>query len=197
MELKGNIKDFPLPDIIQLVGLGKKTGMLSIAFQNQKASLYFKDGRIVHASMLNSEGKDAIIKMFHLEEGKFHFFADVKSETETINLDPMNVLMDAARHFDERRKDAGYFEREGVKDGARKKYENNIVALKEAMIKVVVDLYGTKAKKIEKLISNCGNSEIELINACDKAEKYIYVFLDPENSKAVADKMRQLIEETH
>ncbi len=110
MELKGNIKDFPLPDIIQLVGLGKKTGMLTITFMNQKANLYFKDGHIVHATMLSAEGKDAVMKMFHLEDGKFHFYTEVVAERETINLDPMNVLMDAAREFDEKKNDQGFFE---------------------------------------------------------------------------------------
>ncbi len=65
------------------------------------------------------------------------------------------------------------------------------------MIKLVVDIFGGKAKKIETLILGCDNSEIELMSSCDKIEKYIYVFLDPEKSKAIADKMRHMIEETH
>ncbi len=194
MELKGNIKDFPLPAIIQLVGLGKKTGMLSISFNNQKASLYFNDGDIVHASMLNTHGRDAVIKMFHLQDGKFHFFAAEKPEKETMKLHPMSVLMEAAKQYDEKREAAGVFDSKGTK---RKLHEEKIEALKQDLVAIVKDLFGNKAKKLETLLLSCNNTEIDLIGACDKIEKYIYVFLDPENSKAIADKMRNLVEESH
>jgi hypothetical protein len=194
MALKGKIKDFPLPDIIQFLGSGKKTGMLSITFKRQKASLYFKGGAIVHASMLNSKDKEAIIKMFHIKEGRFHFFTGERSEKETINVNATTVLMEAASSFDKKMESHGVFDKGGAK---RKKHNANITTLKGEMINIVRELYGRKSKKLVELINKCESSELALMSACDKIEKYIYVFLDSKNFKSVADRLRHLIEETH
>lgn len=194
MELRGNIKDFPLPDIIQLIGAGNKTGMLSVMFKKNKAALYFDKGNIVHASMLSVKGIDAVTKMFQIAEGRFHFYADVKPEKKTFNVNPTALLMQAMSTYDEKRKAAGHFDKSGKSSQTRKKV---IFELKQEMIKIIRDLYGNKAKKIEQLINKCDNSELELMGSCDKIEKYIYVFLDSQNYKTVSDKLRHLIEETH
>ncbi|MFC1855415.1 DUF4388 domain-containing protein [Thermodesulfobacteriota bacterium] len=194
MELRGNITDFPLPDIIQLLGAGRKTGMLSITFKKQKASLYLESGNIVHASMLNTKGKDAVAKMFHINEGRFHFYSGVLSEEKTLNVHTTTVLMEALATYDESKEKSGDFDRSG---GKKKSHNEKIKDLKNEMIQLVNSLYGNKAKKLEQLIRKCGNSEIELMSSCDKIEKYIYVFLDSQNYKNVTDKIRHLIEETH
>ncbi|MCP4231127.1 MAG: DUF4388 domain-containing protein [bacterium] len=49
MALIGDITDFPLPEVVQLIGIGKKTGKLTIECKRDGACFYFKDGIAVFA----------------------------------------------------------------------------------------------------------------------------------------------------
>jgi tetratricopeptide (TPR) repeat protein len=54
MALKGSLKETSLPDILQLLALGEKTGCLSVTDQQNFGRIYFRAGRIVFASLVNN-----------------------------------------------------------------------------------------------------------------------------------------------
>lgn len=56
MALKGNLKDFSTTQLLNLVNLAHKTGKLGLANQDQSALLFFKEGRLIHASTNEDEG---------------------------------------------------------------------------------------------------------------------------------------------
>lgn len=49
MALRGNLKDFSLPDVFQLVQLSKKTGILRIQRTDAEGSIWFRDGEVFFA----------------------------------------------------------------------------------------------------------------------------------------------------
>ena len=49
MALQGTIKDFALPDIFQLIGLQKKTGILTLSNDEETVTLKFRIGEVVGA----------------------------------------------------------------------------------------------------------------------------------------------------
>lgn len=49
MALRGNLKDFSLPDVFQLVQLSGKTGVLRIAGVESEGSIWFRDGEVFFA----------------------------------------------------------------------------------------------------------------------------------------------------
>lgn len=51
MALRGDLRDFSLTQLLNLVGLAKKTGALSLGEGNSQATVYFKEGMLVHASL--------------------------------------------------------------------------------------------------------------------------------------------------
>jgi tetratricopeptide (TPR) repeat protein len=53
MAIKGSLKEASLPDVLQLLALGKKTGCLAIADRQNFGSIYFHEGRISYASIVN------------------------------------------------------------------------------------------------------------------------------------------------
>ncbi len=57
MALRGNLKDFSLTQLLNLVSLAKKTGVLTVGEKKELAKLYFKEGKLIHAS-LNGQGTD-------------------------------------------------------------------------------------------------------------------------------------------
>ncbi len=77
MALSGTLKDFALPDIFQLIGMQRKTGLLTLESDRETVSVIFEQGMVVHSdstirrlddllgSVLVRQGK---IRKEHLEE---------------------------------------------------------------------------------------------------------------------------------
>jgi len=55
MALKGNLRDFNITQLLNLINLARKTGALTIGGKGKQAKMYFKDGKLVCAFM---DGQD-------------------------------------------------------------------------------------------------------------------------------------------
>lgn len=53
MAIKGSLKEASLPDVLQLLAMGDKSGCLSVTDQSSFGYIYFDEGRIIYASLLN------------------------------------------------------------------------------------------------------------------------------------------------
>ncbi|HJU73834.1 MAG TPA: DUF4388 domain-containing protein, partial [Gemmatimonadaceae bacterium] len=64
MAIRGNLRDVSLPDVLQLLAMGKKTGCLSMAQKQSFGNIYFNKGRISFASVVNRRDRlgDVLVK---------------------------------------------------------------------------------------------------------------------------------------
>src|SRR5258705_5941637 len=64
MAIKGSLKEASLPDVLQLLALGQKSGCLSIADRSNFGYIYFDKGRICYASIVNRRDRlgDILVK---------------------------------------------------------------------------------------------------------------------------------------
>ncbi len=53
MAIKGSLKEASLPDVIQLLFLGRRSGCLSVADRQRHGSIYFDEGWITYAAIVN------------------------------------------------------------------------------------------------------------------------------------------------
>ena len=53
MAIKGSLKEASLTDVIQLLFMGRRTGCLSVADRQRHGSIYFEDGWIIYAAIVN------------------------------------------------------------------------------------------------------------------------------------------------
>jgi hypothetical protein len=63
MALKGNLRDFSTTQILNLVNLARKTGALTIDTGGDIALLFFRDGKLIHASTKHEDGRLATMLM--------------------------------------------------------------------------------------------------------------------------------------
>jgi hypothetical protein len=56
MALKGNLRDFSTTQLLNLINLARKTGALTIEAQGTSARLFFKEGKLIHASLGDQDG---------------------------------------------------------------------------------------------------------------------------------------------
>jgi len=103
--IKGSLKEASLPDVLQLLSMGKKTGCLGLSFHDSFGSIYFESGRICHASIVNRplDTENAVYTLFTWTSGTFNFEAGVEPETgaSLVSVDPQSLLLEGARRVDE------------------------------------------------------------------------------------------------
>jgi response regulator RpfG family c-di-GMP phosphodiesterase len=98
--LTGNIEDFSLTDIIQILSLGLKTAKVEITRDNEKGLLYLLRGKIVHASAGDLRGPDAFFELIKWEKGTFYILHGQTTNEVTVTLDTMHLLMEACTILD-------------------------------------------------------------------------------------------------
>jgi hypothetical protein len=101
MALEGNLEDFELTDVFQLIQLGAKDGSLRIQTQNDVGVVYFKNGMVVHAKTNNLVGEQAIDSILQWRKGRFTFRPGEETLEKTVELPIQQVILDAARRIDE------------------------------------------------------------------------------------------------
>src|SRR5438270_3086144 len=64
MAIRGSLKEASLPDVLQLLAMGKKSGCLSVAHRTSFGYIYFDKGRISYASVVNRRDRigDLLVK---------------------------------------------------------------------------------------------------------------------------------------
>jgi acid stress-induced BolA-like protein IbaG/YrbA len=101
MAFQGSLKELPLPDIIQLVSVSGKTGKFSLTRDNDRGSIFLKNGQMVHASVGDLIGEEAVYALSIWNHGDFLFSPGEEADRQTITKSNTNLLMEAARRLDE------------------------------------------------------------------------------------------------
>jgi hypothetical protein len=101
MAFQGSLAELHLPDIIQLVSVSGKTGVFHLIDGHLKGQIYLLEGRIVHATLDDVSGEEAVYALAIWNQGDFKFEPAAPSEVRTISKSNTNLLMEAARRLDE------------------------------------------------------------------------------------------------
>ena len=101
MGFQGSLKELPLPDIIQLVSVSGKTGKFTLTREAERGYIYLKNGQMVHATVGDLVGEEAIYSLAIWNHGEFQFSPGEDSDRQTIAKSNTNLLMEAARRLDE------------------------------------------------------------------------------------------------
>jgi tetratricopeptide (TPR) repeat protein len=72
MAIKGSLKEASLPDVLQLLAMGKKTGCLSVADRSNFGYIFFEQGSITYASIVNRRDRlgDILVKNHLVTKGQ-------------------------------------------------------------------------------------------------------------------------------
>ena len=204
MELKGSIRNFPLPDVIQFIGSARRTGLLLVTLAGARASIFFEEGTIVHADFRDLVGQAVINRLFCEQEGSFQFLADAATDERNFVCEWMGAIMEAARVTDESSKGDGD-EFDGLDDleggggsvaaKAPPRPVWDAAPVKALMRAALRESFGRKAGKIEQELEKCPGTKLGLLDFCTKAEKFIYVFIDTARARPVAERLRTIVEE--
>lgn len=105
MAIRGSLSEASLPDVLQLLAMGRKTGTLTLVVPASGGTICFQHGRICHASVRDrgTDTEESVFVMFKWNEGSFKFEPTLQPPPEAtlVSLDPQELLLEGARRIDE------------------------------------------------------------------------------------------------
>jgi hypothetical protein len=99
--IQGSMREAPLPDIIQLVSQGGKSGCFQVQQEAARARIYLKDGKIIHAVTHAGEGFEALMEVALWLDGSYRFEEGAADVPATITKPNASILMELGRRMDE------------------------------------------------------------------------------------------------
>jgi tetratricopeptide (TPR) repeat protein len=119
MAIKGSLKEASLPDVLQLLTMGGKTGCLSVTDRQSFGYIYFEEGRIIYASLLNRRDRigDILVREGVITREQLDAAIEEQSATRD------------GRRLGEILKDSGYIEPEKLQKWVRYQIEEAVYHL--------------------------------------------------------------------
>lgn len=99
--MQGNLRDMAVADLIQHNCQDRKTAQLAIEHNGQQATLFFKEGVLVHAALDDNQGEEVVYHILGWQNGLFNLEMGVEPPTVTINRNWSGLLLEGARRLDE------------------------------------------------------------------------------------------------
>ncbi len=100
--VSGSLSEMSLPDIVQVLWHGRKTGALKIRSPRGDAGeIHFVEGAIFNALFSNMRGEEAFYGMLALAEGEFNVDPNFKAPQQVIQASPEALLLEGMRRVDE------------------------------------------------------------------------------------------------
>jgi CheY-like chemotaxis protein len=100
-DLKGNLQQMSLAEILQTLGMARKSGGLKIVNRSLVGKIYFDSGDIVQASLGKYKSEEAVYRILAWDEGYFEFDSNDKTDKAAISTNTNSLLMEGFRQRDE------------------------------------------------------------------------------------------------
>ncbi len=99
--VSGSLQEMSLPDVIQILANGRKSGRLKVQSRTLRGEMMFQDGSIHDARFGDLCGAEAVYGILRLTEGDFELEADTTAVEDVIGIPTHHLLLEAMRRLDE------------------------------------------------------------------------------------------------
>jgi hypothetical protein len=104
----GFLSDFAVLDLVQILDVSQKSGVLVLRFPEAQGEIKLCDGEIMSAELALSDGsvlsdEEAVFAMMEEREGRFRFEQGAVERRKSVRSNNTMILMEGCRRLDERR----------------------------------------------------------------------------------------------
>jgi response regulator RpfG family c-di-GMP phosphodiesterase len=99
--VSGSLTEMALPDMVQILFHGRKSGLLVIHAQGKRGEIQFSDGQIFDATYGDAVREEAFYEMIRLRDGDFELDPNFRAGERKIPLAPESLLLEGMRRLDE------------------------------------------------------------------------------------------------
>jgi response regulator RpfG family c-di-GMP phosphodiesterase len=99
--VSGSLKEMSIPDLVQILSHGRKTGRLSLTSGNERGEVHFVGGDIYNAMLGKLRGEEAFFAVLRFKDGSFALDPEFTAEDRVIQMTSEMLLLEGLRRFDE------------------------------------------------------------------------------------------------
>lgn len=99
--ISGSLQEMGLPDVIQILANGRKSGKLQVRSGTLKGEMMFQEGSIHDAIFGDLSGADAVYAILRLTEGDFALDPTMDPVDDRVGVPTHHLLLEAMRRMDE------------------------------------------------------------------------------------------------
>jgi response regulator RpfG family c-di-GMP phosphodiesterase len=99
--VSGSLREMGLPDMVQVLFHGRKSGKLQIRGEGQSGEIHFLEGNVMNALWGSQSGENAFYSMLKLTDGEFELDPSFKATDRVINQSAEALLLEGMRRLDE------------------------------------------------------------------------------------------------
>jgi response regulator RpfG family c-di-GMP phosphodiesterase len=100
--VSGSLREMSIPDLVQILAHGQKTGLLKLGFPNgQHGEIHFVHGDIYNAMYGKARGEEAFFSMLKNRDGNFSLDPSFEADSKMINMTAEMLLLEGMRRMDE------------------------------------------------------------------------------------------------
>jgi len=100
-DFKGTFDTMPFANVLQILTVGRKTGVLGIRDGELSGGIYVGEGEAMHAWTENLKGEAAFYELSSWGKAKFAFNSIQRNEERTLTKPTLTLLMEAMRRLEE------------------------------------------------------------------------------------------------
>ena len=101
--MTGELSEITTIDLFQLINSSQKTGTIDLPLEQGRATIFFKEGEIIHARFLDLRDTDAVFALLNVKRGHFMYTKGIPKEFDT--LPPIGgfigLMMEGLQRIDE------------------------------------------------------------------------------------------------
>ncbi|HET8938191.1 MAG TPA: HD domain-containing phosphohydrolase, partial [Polyangiales bacterium] len=99
--VSGSLTEMALPDMVQILFHGRKSGLLVIHADDKRGEIHFSEGQIFDATFGETQREEAFYEMLRLKGGDFELDPNFRAGERRIALAPESLLLEGMRRLDE------------------------------------------------------------------------------------------------
>ncbi len=99
MPLQGNLDEMSLANLIQVNCQEMRSARLTLTHKGQKGEVYFSDGQVVHASIGDLAGADAVYELLRWDTGSFTLETDVRAPEKSVDTTWSDLLLEGMKRL--------------------------------------------------------------------------------------------------
>jgi len=100
-EIRGDLTQVPLIDLLQLLSMNRRTGVLSVTTSTGSGEVRMAEGEVLDAVYRRLEGEKALYRLLGEHEGTFAFVPGGTTSLRRVEIGTAMLVMEAMRQFDE------------------------------------------------------------------------------------------------
>jgi hypothetical protein len=100
-QIVGDLSSLSLAEIVQMLSLGGRTGMVALTSRGHHGRVWFEAGSATHAETEEKTGESAMYQMLAWNTGRFEIDDGVCTEMRTLDCDTMLIVFEGLRRIDE------------------------------------------------------------------------------------------------